>query len=92
MATWAGIEPKKFQDRGYTYQSPSLLECQDMGWTIVPAYKYGRKDNWLDKPSPMDEMKLWCKDNVWWQDYVWGYSEVAFKNPADATMFTLKWS
>ena len=86
MATSAGAGVK-FINRGYTYQQPSLSECNEMGWTIIPAYQWCQYDKVY-----VSDMKQWCKNNIWWQDFVWDYSEVAFKNPADATMFRLRFA
>ena len=81
MATLIGADPKKFQDRGYVWQQPTMAECRDMGWTVIPAYQYCRYNE-----AYVSDMKKWCKD------YVWDHSEVAVKNPKDATMFLLRWA
>lgn len=87
MASYIGDHPKRFQDRGYVWQQPTLAECRDMGWTVIPAYRYCRYNE-----AYVSDMKRWCKEHIWWQDYVWDYSEVAVKYPADATMFLLRWA
>ena len=81
------LSEKKFQDRGYLWHSPTLDECNEMGWTLVQALKYCRINDVY-----VADMKQWCKANVWWQDYVWSYSDVSFKHERDATMFLLRWS
>ena len=86
MSTLAGVEIK-FIDRGYIYHQPSLSECNQMGWTIIQAYQWCRYDKVY-----VSDMKRWCKDNIWWQDFVWDHSEVAFKRSQDATMFRLRFA
>jgi hypothetical protein len=78
---------RKFQDRGYVWQMPTMDECRDMGWTVILAYQYCRYNE-----AYVSDMKQWCRANIWWQDYVWSYNEVAVKNPKDATMFLLRWA
>lgn len=85
MAQWiGGGDIKRMSNRGYVYQSPTITECREMGWTIIEVWRYSEYH--------LAEMKKWCKDNSWWQDYVWYYSSVAFKRPEDATMFRLKFA
>jgi hypothetical protein len=90
MANVIGGYTTKFSDR-YAYKSPTMSECIDMGWTVISAYKCIKDSGKLDTIQ-VQEIKQWCKDNIWWQDYVWSYSDVALKNPKDATAFLLKWS
>jgi hypothetical protein len=88
MANVIGGYTTKFSDR-YTYKSPTMSECIDMGWTVISAYKCSKAK---PLPYPIQEMRQWCRDNIWWQDYVWSYSDVAIKYPKDVTAFLLKWS
>lgn len=92
MASIIGEWPNKFGDRGYLWRKPTLAECHDMGWTIIQAFRLAAGNNLSAHRDGMNDMKLWCRDNLWWQDFVWSYSEVAFKRPEDATMFRLRWA
>lgn len=86
MTTLIG-QDRKFINRGYAYQTPTHFECAEMGWTLIQAYRYCKNNE-----AYISDMKQWCKDHIWWQDYVWSYSDVSFKHERDATMFRLRWA
>ena len=86
MASYIGDLPKKFQDRGYTYKTPTPDECHEMGWHIgqIPPVPSNMQYN-----TPC---RNWIKDTIWWQDYVIGtYGTVYFKHERDLLMFKLRW-
>ena len=75
---------KSFKDRGYIYERPTAKECQEMGWTAV------KSGMWQGMAA--NEMTEWCRENIWWGDYVLDYGMAYFKYPKDATLFALRWS
>jgi hypothetical protein len=84
MANVIGSYEKKFSDRGYVYQKPTVKECKEMGWTGV------RSGIWRGMAE--NELITWCRQNIWWQDYVLDYGMAYFKYPKDATLFALRWA
>ena len=67
----------------------SVRGAKKRGWYVVNANKGKWKENlsWLG-------LNIWTEQTCsgyWISSWSWHNSEFAFENPADATMFTLKW-